>query len=86
MNRALALSEMNDVAVAIAEYLDLDMSRALDISFEIDAAVLEGGLSLVPMAARELHRAKTGVALAAVRIEPDGVLNARHAFVQVLQS
>ena len=46
LQRAVALAEMDGVALAVAEHLDLDVARALQIFFEIDRVVAEGGLGL----------------------------------------
>src|SRR5882672_1036138 len=42
LDRALALAEINGVAVFIGKNLYFDMARAIQIAFEIDAAVTEG--------------------------------------------
>ena len=44
LQRAVALAEMHGVAVAVAEHLDFDVARALEIFFEVDCVVAEGGL------------------------------------------
>ncbi len=41
LQRAVALAEMNDAALAVAEDLDLDMPRPVEIMFEIDLAAPE---------------------------------------------
>src|SRR5262249_40366382 len=41
LERAVTLPQMNQVAVAVAEDLNFDVPRLLDVFFEIDAAVLE---------------------------------------------
>ena len=46
LDRALALEEMDDVAVRIGEDLDLDVSRALDPALDVQRAVAECGLPL----------------------------------------
>src|SRR6516225_8283927 len=43
LHRAIALAEMDRIAVAIAEHLDLDVARIFDRAFEDHAAVAEGG-------------------------------------------
>ena len=45
---AVALEEMQDVAVAIAEELHFDVSRPVEVLLQIDAAVLEGRFGLGP--------------------------------------
>src|SRR5215213_3867023 len=39
--RAVTFAERNDVAVVIAEKLDLDVARALDVVLEVDRAIAE---------------------------------------------
>ena len=46
LDRTVSFSEMDDIAVPISQYLELDMMRPLDIFFDEDAAVAEGGLGL----------------------------------------
>src|SRR5207342_2090721 len=46
LNRALALAEVNHVAVVIAQHLDLDVTRRLDVLLEIHVADAERGLDL----------------------------------------
>src|SRR5205807_8151120 len=43
---AFTLPEVDDVAVAVAEQLDLDVARPVDVALQVDAAVLEGALGL----------------------------------------
>src|SRR6266446_5235197 len=38
LQRAVALAEMNDAALPVSEDLDLDVSRPLEVAFEIDLA------------------------------------------------
>ena len=47
LERAVALPEVDDVAVGVGEDLDLDVPGPVDVLLEVDAAVLEGGLGLV---------------------------------------
>ena len=46
LERAVALEQMHDIAMGIAEDLDLDMARACDIDLQQDAVIAEGGLRL----------------------------------------
>ncbi len=46
LDRAVALEQMDGVAVGVAEHLHLDMAGALDQLFEIDLVLAEGGLGL----------------------------------------
>ena len=46
LQRAVALAEMDGVAAAVAQHLDLDVARALQIFFQIDRVVAERGLGL----------------------------------------
>src|SRR4051812_12162438 len=41
LNRAFPLTQMNKVAVMIAEYLDLNVARALDELLDVDSAIGE---------------------------------------------
>ena len=43
LDGAVALEEMNDIAVAVAENLHFDMAGALDQLFEIDLVIAESG-------------------------------------------
>ncbi len=43
LHGAIALVEMEDVAVAIAEDLDFDVAGAADVAFEEDGVIAEGG-------------------------------------------
>src|SRR5690606_6782500 len=53
LNRALTLAEVDDVAVMVAENLDLDVTRILDVLLDVDVAVAERGLGV---ALRRLER------------------------------
>ena len=46
LDRAIALVKMVDIAVAVAQYLYLDMARAQDHLFQIPLAIAKGGLGL----------------------------------------
>ena len=46
LDRALALAEVDDVAVVIAEDLELDVARVLDVLLDVDVADAEGRLGL----------------------------------------
>ena len=46
LQRAVALAEMDGVALAVAQHLDLDVARLLEIFFEVDRVVAEGGARL----------------------------------------
>jgi hypothetical protein len=46
LQRAVALAEMDGVALAVAEHLDLDMARLLEVFLDIDGIVAEGRLGL----------------------------------------
>ena len=59
LDRALALAEVHDVAVLVAEHLELDVARRLDVLLDVDVADAEGGLGL---ALRGLHGACTSSA------------------------
>ncbi len=65
LQRAIALAQMDGVALAVAQHLDLDMARLLEIFLDIDGVVAEIGLGLGPgggerdrellLAAHDLH-------------------------------
>ena len=44
LQRAVAFAEMDGVALAVAQHLNLDVPRARQVFFEIDGVVAEGGL------------------------------------------
>ena len=46
LQRAVALAQVDGVALAVAEHLDLDVARLGEVLLEIDAVVAEGGLGL----------------------------------------
>ncbi len=46
LNRALALPQADDVAVLVAQHLEFDVARVLDISLHVKIAVAEGGRGL----------------------------------------
>ena len=48
LDRAVALEQVDEVAVAVAQELHLDVARAADQLLEIDLVLAEGGLGLAP--------------------------------------
>ena len=54
LDRAVALAEMNHVAVRVGEHLDLDVPRIFEVALDVDGGVGEVGLTL---ASRRLERA-----------------------------
>ena len=46
LQRAVAGAEMDGVALAVAHQLDFDVARLLQVLFDVDAVVAEGGLGL----------------------------------------
>ena len=48
LQRAIAVAEMNGLAVAVAQNLDFDMARLFEIFFKIDRVVAKGRLGLGP--------------------------------------
>ena len=54
LDRAVALAELDDVAVRVAEDLDLDVARVGEVALQVDRAVAEEAL---PLAARGVERA-----------------------------
>ncbi len=67
LQRAIALAEMDGLALAVAQHLDFDVARLLQIFLDIDGVVAEGGLGFAARgrqrggkfgrAARDLHAA-----------------------------
>ena len=55
LQRAVALEQVDDVAVAVAEHLHLDVARAGDVFLDQHAVVAEGGRRLA-LAARRARR------------------------------
>ena len=53
LDRALALEQVDDVAVVVGEDLDLDVARPLDQPLDVQRAVAERGRRLAP---RRLNR------------------------------
>ncbi|MGY3295265.1 hypothetical protein ACVWWP_008332 [Bradyrhizobium sp. LM3.6] len=51
LHRAIALAEMNGIAVAVAEHLNLDMTGIVDGAFEDDGGIAERRLRLRPCTA-----------------------------------
>src|SRR4051812_49171705 len=80
LNGALALAEMDDAAVLIAENLELDVARRLDVLLEIHVGDAEGRFRL---ALRRLERvrqlaavaddAHAASAAAGCRLDDDGI-------------
>ena len=58
LDRALALAEVHDVAVLVAEHLDLDVARRLDVLLEVDVADAERGFGLARRGLERLPRAR----------------------------
>src|SRR6185312_3009158 len=54
LDRAFAFAEMHDVAVAVAEHLDLDVARLLDILLDKDPVVAKARAGLARRAAPAL--------------------------------
>ena len=48
LDRAVALTEMNDVAVRVREHLYLDVPRILEIALDVHRRIGEVGLALAP--------------------------------------
>ena len=46
LQRAVALAEMDGLAVAVADHLDLDVARLAEIFLHVDGVVAEGGAGL----------------------------------------
>ncbi len=48
LHAAIAFPKVHDIAMMIGQHLHFDVPRVLDVLFEIDVAVAEGGLGLGP--------------------------------------
>ena len=48
LQRAVALAQVDGVALAVAEHLNLDVARLLEIFFDVDGVVAEGGFGFGP--------------------------------------
>ena len=58
LQRAVALAEMDGAALAVAQHLDLDVARPLEIFLEIDRVVAERGLAPRRARSRARRRAR----------------------------
>ena len=56
LDRAFTLAKMDDVAVMVAEYLDLDVSRRLDVLFKIHVTHAECGFGLACRCFQQLRQ------------------------------
>ena len=61
LDRAFALAEINDVAVLVAQHLDLDVARIGDEFLDEHAVVAEGGLRLRLRAREAFHHLGFGI-------------------------
>ena len=69
--RAIAVPEVDHVAVEVGQDLDLDVPRVLDVLFEVHARVAEGGLGLgARPAARPMFSARSFIATRIPRPPP----------------
>ena len=78
LNRALALAERDDRALRVAEQLDLDVPRPLDVALAEDPLVAEGRLRLAPRGGERLvqlgrlaHDAHPAAAAARSRLDDE---------------
>ena len=83
LDRALALAEVHHVAVMVADDLELDVARVLEVLLDVDVAVAEGGFGLALRGAEvgaELvgiaHHAHAAAAAAGHRLDDDRVADA----------
>ena len=60
LDRALALAEVDDGAVMIAEHLELDVARALDVLLDVDVADAEGRFGLALRGLERLAQLRRG--------------------------
>ncbi len=56
LQRAVALAEVDGVALAVAEHLDFDVARPREIFLEVDGVVAEGGLGLGARSCKRLRQ------------------------------
>ena len=61
LQRAVALAQMDGVALAVAEHLEFDVARLGEILLQIDAVVAEGGLGLGARRPMAHRRGRLGV-------------------------
>ncbi len=61
LQRAVALAQMDAAPMAVAEHLDLDVARLLEIFLDVDSAVTEGSprFSAAPLASACRGRLRT---------------------------
>ena len=83
LHRAVALKQVDVIALAVAKHLDLDVARALRILFNQHRAVAKAALGLALAAcqgsgkvARRLHNAHALAAAASAGLDQHGVANA----------
>ena len=67
LNAALALAQVHDVAVLVAEHLEFDMAGMLDEFFEIDVGHAKGLLRLVARGLQTPAESRRGCAPRAFR-------------------
>jgi hypothetical protein len=60
LQRTVALTQMDGIAFAIAEYLKFDVARIAEIFFDIDGRIAEGGLCLAARPAASAFPALRG--------------------------
>ena len=80
LQRTIALEEMHDVALPVAEYLHLDMTGTRDIFFDEHARIAEGALRLAHCALQRIleidmrvHPAHPLAAAPGDRLDEDGI-------------
>jgi hypothetical protein len=61
LQRAVALAEMDGAAAAIAEHLDFDVARLLQIFFQIDRGIAECGLGFIGGGRQRQHQVVGGL-------------------------
>ena len=61
LQRAIALAEMDRAAAAVAEHLDFDVARLLQIFFQIDRGVAEGRFGFVGRGRQRQHQVVGGL-------------------------
>ena len=61
LDRALALAEVHHVAVVVADDLELDVARVLEVLLDVDVAVAEGGLGLALRGPEQRRRSSSAL-------------------------
>ena len=84
LQRAIAHTQMNDMAFAVGQNLHFDMARLLQVFLHVDGVVAEGGLCFGPRGGqrefqvfRFLRHLHAAAAAARGRLDQDGIADLR---------